>query len=236
MQQLGGEVLAEVLRGAAEVAMEAEMAIVGGHSIDDHEPKFGLAVTGLIDPGELLTNAGGRVGDVLVLTKPVGSGVIATGLKKGLVDSEAEASAVEVMVELNAAAAAAARASGAHAVTDVTGFGLLGHLRELALASGVAACVDATAIPSIAGALDLLADDRALAGGSRENRRLAENYTIFEPGVGEPRRRLLCDAMTSGGLLIATASDRANELPGPVIGELVAGKAGAISVRASSGS
>lgn len=230
IQKLGEQALMEVLRGAAEIAAEAQMTIVGGHSIDDPEPKFGLAVTGLIDPQHLLTNAGGQVGDLVVLTKPVGSGAIATALKKSLVDGTTEATAVRVMVELNAAAAKAAQAAGAHAVTDVTGFGLLGHLHELALASQVAAEVDAAAVPGIAHALELLADDRALAGGSRENRRLAEGYTTFDPKVDEPRRRLLCDAMTSGGLLIAASPERAGELPGRVIAELVAGPAGTISV------
>jgi selenide,water dikinase len=119
---------------------------------------------------------------------------------------------------------------GAHAVTDVTGFGLLGHLHQLAGASGVAAEVDAAAVPAIPGALELLADDRAVAGGSRRNREDAESYATFAGGVDEPRRRLVCDAMTSGGLLIALEPERAAELPGVAIGRLVEGPPGTIRV------
>jgi selenide, water dikinase len=231
METLGPDPLAEVLRGGAEVAEEAGLTIVGGHSIDDREPKFGLSVTALAHPAELMTNAGAKAGDALVLTKPVGSAAITTALKKGLVDGDTVLATVEVMTQLNAAAAEAAKAADANAVTDVTGYGLLGHLHELSIASGVAAEVDATAVPAIANALSLLADDRTLAGGSRENRRVAETYTSFDPNVDEPRRRLLCDAMTSGGLLIAVAPDRAAELPGQVIGRIGAGSAGMISVK-----
>jgi selenide,water dikinase len=115
-------------------------------------------------------------------------------------------------------------------MTDVTGFGLLGHLRELAVASGLSAEVDASAVPAIPGVLELLADDRALAGGSRNNRRYAEDYAVFQDGVDEVRRRLVCDAMTSGGLLVAVARERAMEMPGHVIGRLTEGDAGAITV------
>jgi selenide,water dikinase len=135
------------------------------------------------------------------------------------------------MSTLNDVAGAQARAAGASALTDVTGFGLLGHAHELAAASGVAAEIDAAAIPAIDGVLDLLADERALAGGSRRNRADAESFTTWEAGVDEPRRRLACDAMTSGGLLAAVAPERAAEVDGWVVGRLVAGPAGAIRVR-----
>jgi len=231
VEELGAAPLIEVLRGGADVAEAAGVAIVGGHTIADAEPKYGLAVTGVVRPDELISNASGRAGDALVLTKPLGSGAVSTALKKGFADAELVAAAVEVMCELNADAAGAARAGGAHAMTDVTGFGLLGHLHELAVASGVSAEVDAGAVPAIPGVLELLADDRALAGGSRSNRRHAESYAAFEPGVDEVRRRLVCDAMTSGGLLVALAPERAVELPGEVIGRLTDGEAGAIAVR-----
>ena len=231
VEELGTELLAEVLRGGGEVAASAGAAVLGGHTIDDPEPKYGLAVTGTIDPRELLTITGGRVGDALVLTKPVGAGAVATALKKELVSEETVRAAVEVMSELNVAAAAAARAVDAHAVTDVTGFGLLGHLHGLAAASGLAAEVDAEAVPPIAGALELLSDERALAGGTRRNREHAETYTSFASDVSEARRWLVCDAMTSGGLLIAASVDRASELPGVIIGGLVGGPAGEIAVR-----
>jgi selenide,water dikinase len=231
VEELGAEPLVEVLRGGAEVAEAAGVVILGGHTIADAEPKYGLAVTGVVHPDELISNASGRAGDALVLTKPLGAGAVSTALKKGFVAPDLVASAVEVMCELNAAAADAARAAGAHAMTDVTGFGLLGHLHELAVASDLSAEVDAGAVPAIAGALELLADDRALAGGSRGNRRYAESYTVFEPGVEEVRRRLVCDAMTSGGLLVAVAPERAAQVPGPVIGRLTGGEAGAITVK-----
>ena len=176
--ELGAEMLGEVLRGGHDVVSAAGAVLVGGHTIDDPEPKYGLAVTGVVDPADLITNAGGRAGDALVLTKPLGAGAVTTSLKKGLAPDGVLDAAVEVMTELNAAGAAAARAAGAHAMTDVTGFGLLGHLHELTLASGLAAVLEAGAVPVIDGVLDLLADDRAIAGGSRNNRRYAEEFAV----------------------------------------------------------
>jgi selenide,water dikinase len=191
-----------------------------------------MAVTGIVHPDEVLTNAGGRPGDVLVLTKPLGAGTVATAIKRGLADDGLVARAIEVMTTLNDRAAAQARAAGAHALTDVTGFGLLGHLHELASASGLAAELDAAAVPAIEGVAELLEDDRALAGGSRRNRADAAGFTSFEGGVPEARRRLVADAMTSGGLLAAVDPERAGEIAGWVVGRLVEGPAGRISVRA----
>ena len=230
VDQLGSAMLGEVLRGGHDVVSAAGAAIVGGHTIDDPEPKYGLAVTGVVDPAVLITNAGGRDGDALVLTKPLGAGAVTTSLKKGLAPAAVLEAAVEVMTELNAEAADAARAAGAHAMTDVTGFGLLGHLHELTLAGGVAAVVQADAVPAITGALELLADDRAIAGGSRNNRRYAEEFASFDARVDEVRRRLVTDAMTSGGLLVALDPARAGELPGALIGWLNEGEPGTISV------
>jgi selenide,water dikinase len=227
---LGGDLLAEILRGGADAVAEAGASIVGGHSIDDPEPKYGLAVTGTVHPDRVLTNSGGRAGDVLVLTKPLGAGAVATAIKRGLADSELVDRAIEVMTTLNARAAVQAREAGAYALTDVTGFGLLGHLHELAHASGLAAVVDAAAVPAIDGVLALFADDRALAGGSKRNRADAETFASFAAGVAEPRRRLCCDAMTSGGLLAAVAPERAGAVDGWVVGRLVAGEAGTIRV------
>ena len=226
---LGGDVLAEILRGGADAVAAAGASIVGGHSIDDPEPKYGLAVTGTVHPDRVLTNAGGRAGDALVLTKPLGAGAVATAIKRGLADDGLVQRAVEVMTTLNAAAGAQARAAGAHALTDVTGFGLLGHLHELAEASGLGAVLDAAAVPAIDGVLELLADDRALAGGSKRNRADAEDWTTFAD-VPEPLARLVCDAMTSGGLLAAVAPERAGEIDGWVVGRLVEGAPGSISV------
>ncbi len=233
LQELGEETLVTILRGAASVAADAEVAILGGHSIEDSEPKFGLAVTGVVHPDEVITNASGRPGDTLVLTKPVGAGAVSTALKRGLSGAPL-AEAVRVMTTLNRDAAAAARAAGAHAMTDVTGFGLLGHLHELALASGVAAEVTAGSVPAIDGVVELLSDvdQRAVAGGTRRNRAHAEQFATFATDVPEARRWLVCDAMTSGGLLVAVPEDRAGLVPGVSIGRLTRGAPGTIDVLA----
>jgi selenide,water dikinase len=232
LEELGGEVLAEILRGGADVAHGAGVTILGGHSIDDREPKYGLAVTGVVHPDQALTNAGGRTGDVLVLTKPLGAGAVVTAIKRGLAAPLTEA--VEVMTTLNRDAAQAAVSAGAHALTDVTGFGLLGHLHELAAASELAAELDAAAVPAIDGVIELLGrgDEQAIAGGTRRNRTHAEGFTTFAAEVPEARRWLVCDAMTSGGLLAALPAGRAAAIPGPVVGRLVDGEPGTISVRA----
>ena len=231
LERLGGDVLREILRGGLEVVAEAGAALVGGHSIDDPEPKYGLAVTGVVDPCAMVTNAGGRAGDVLVLTKPLGVGAIVTARKRGAADDDVLAEAVEVMTTLNAAASAAAIEAGAHAMTDVTGFGLLGHLHGLARESGLAAEVVAADVPAIDGVEDLLGDDAAVSGGSRRNGEYADGFTTYAPDVPAWRRRLICDATTSGGLLVAVDPSRAGLVPGPVVGRLVAGEPGAIAVR-----
>jgi selenide,water dikinase len=231
LDSLGGEVLVEILRGAAAVADDAGIPIVGGHSIDDAEPKFGWAVTGVVDPDAVITNAGGRVGDAVVLTKPLGAGAVSTALKRGN-SSAPLAEAVRVMTTLNAGGARAALAAGVHGMTDVTGFGLLGHLHELAVASGVAASVDAAAVPAIDGVVELLSDleERAVAGGTRRNRAHAEEFASFADDVPEALRWLVCDAMTSGGLLAAVDPDRAGSVPGAIVARLVDGPAGTITV------
>jgi selenide,water dikinase len=231
LQRLGGEVLTAILRGGAAACEAAGVAIIGGHSIDDPEPKYGMAVTGIVHPDEVLTNSGGRVGDVLVLTKPLGAGSVATALKRDL-DGAPETAAIEVMTALNREASAAARAARVSALTDVTGFGLLGHLHELALASGVAAELDAATVPAIDGvtALLRLPEEPAIAGGTRRNREHAETFATFDEAVPEELRWLVCDAMTSGGLLAAVDAARAAMVPGPVIGRLVEGVPGAIRV------
>jgi selenide,water dikinase len=232
LERLGADVLAEILRGGHDAVADAGASIVGGHSIDDPEPKYGLAVTGIVDPRDVLTNAGGRTGDVLVLSKPLGAGVAATAIKRGLSADGLAARATAVMCELNRDAARAARAAGAHALTDVTGFGLLGHLHELAAASGVAAEIDAAAIPAIDGVLGLLeAGDDAIAGGTRRNREWSETFTTFADDVPEHLRWLACDAMTSGGLLAAVPPERVEAAMGVVVGRLFDGPAGQVSLR-----
>ncbi len=234
LERLGVEVLGEILRGGGDVVSLAGAAVVGGHSIDDPEPKYGLAVTGLVHPDDVFTNAAAVPGDVLVLTKPLGVGAVTTAQKRGLTDDVRLLDcAVEVMVTLNASAAVGARDADAHAVTDVTGFGLLGHLHNLCRASGVAAVIDGDRVPAIDGVLDLLddADEQAVSGGSRRNRDYAATFTTFADGVAVARERLVCDATTSGGLLVAVAEDRAAQVPGPVVGRVVAGEPGTIVVR-----
>ena len=232
LRDLGEDVLVEILRGGAAVAAAAGAAILGGHSIEDAEPKYGMAVTGVAHPEEVITNSGARAGDALVLTKPLGAGAVSTAVKRGLSGAPLS-SAVEVMTTLNAEAAAAARAARVSAMTDVTGFGLLGHLRELALASGVAAEIRAADVPAIEGVRELLAEagEAAVAGGSRRNRAHAQGFSSFAAGVAEHDRWLVCDAMTSGGLLAAVAPARADRLPGWVIGRLVDGPPGEIEVQ-----
>ncbi len=231
LEQLGGDILREILRGGADVAAAAGIAVVGGHSIDDPEPKYGMSVTGTVHPDELISNAGAQAGDVLVLTKPLGVGAITTARKRGNRDDDLLARGVATMTQLNDAASAAARAAGASAMTDVTGFGLLGHLHSLGRASGVAALIDSAAVPAIDGVLELLDSDDAVSGGSRRNGEYADTFTTFAAGVDAARRRLICDATTSGGLLIAVRPEAAGSLPGPIVGEIVAGEPGAIAVR-----
>ena len=223
LEALGGEVLGAILRGGLDVVTAAGASIVGGHSIKDDEPKYGLAVTGLVDPARVVSNAGGRAGDVLVLTKPLGVGAIVTARKKGLADDALLARAVDVMTTLNAEASAAALAAGVHAMTDVTGFGLLGHLHHLARESGLAAEVVAADVPAIDGVGAVLGD--GMSGGSRRN---AEWAASFTSGDVPP---LLVDATTSGGLLCALPASTADAVPGVVVGRLVDGPAGTIMVR-----
>ncbi|MEA2229416.1 MAG: selenide, water dikinase [Solirubrobacteraceae bacterium] len=230
LERLGGDVLREVLRGGLDVVAQAGAALVGGHSIDDPEPKYGLAVTGTVDPARLVSNAGGRARDVLVLTKPLGVGAIVTARKRGGEDDALLAAAVAVMAALNDRAAEAATAAGAHAMTDVTGFGFLGHLHNVARESGLAAEVEAAAVPAIAGVEALLADEGGVSGGSRRNAEYAAGFTTYAAGVPDWRRRLLADATTSGGLLVAVDPGAAAAIPGPVVGRLLGGRPGAIAV------
>jgi len=229
LERLGADVLGAILRGAHDVVAAAGASIVGGHSIDDPEPKYGLAVMGVVDPSAVLTNAGASPGDGLFLTKPLGAGVVATAVKRGLASDDLVAEGIAVMTTLNAGGLRAAREAGASALTDVTGFGLLGHLHELALASGCAAEIDAAAVPAIGGVLALLeAGADVVAGGTRRNREYAETFAAFAADVPEARRWLVCDAMTSGGLLAAVADP--SGIDGWVVGTLVEGPAGTIRV------
>ena len=213
------DLLGDVLEGAAEVLERAGVTIVGGHSIDDPEPKFGLAVTGLIDPNEILTNQGARPGDVMVLTKPLGTGLIATGIKRGIVDQKTRDLAVETMVRLNDDAAAAARVAKASAVTDVTGFGLLGHLHEML--QSVGAEIEFARIPLLGGAHQL-ATDGIIAGGSKRNHADALAFSDLD-AVDAVTATIVTDAQTSGGLLIAVDPSKADTIVDAVPGSAVIG-------------
>ncbi len=215
------ELAAEVLRGGLEIALAAGCHLAGGHSIDDPEPKYGLAVTGLADPAQLLRIDAGLAGLPLTLTKPIGIGVLNARHKA---TGEVSQEAVEVMTTLNAAASQAALAAGLRCATDVTGFGLLGHLFKLARASGVSAVIDHAAVPVLAGARSALRDGY-LPGGSRRNLDWVRPHADFG-GLDEAELLLLADAQTSGGLLVA------GELPGaPVIGELVPAGGAVLTIR-----
>jgi selenide, water dikinase len=230
LESLGGDALREVLRGGAAVAAEAGVAVVGGHSIDDPEPKYGMAVTGAVHPERIVRNSTALAGDELFLTKPVGGGAASTALKRGLAPDGLAAAAVEVMTTLNRDAAVAAVSAGASAMTDVTGFGLLGHLRELTEASGVAAEVEAEAVPVIPGVLELLGSaEPPISGGTRRNRDWVEPLVDWDAAVPEELRWLLCDAMTSGGLLVAAAPG--SPAPGERVGRLTEGESGRMAVR-----
>jgi selenide,water dikinase len=209
---LAFELLARVLDGGADVVQQAGALIGGGHSIDDAEPKYGLAVVGTVDPERVLTNAGARVGDSIVITKPIGLGVISTALKRDAAPAALVDEAVRVMTTLNAGARDAATELGdaVHAATDVTGFGLLGHLREMLVASNVGAEITVASVPVIDGVRELLADGM-VAGGTQRNHAFV-NESVDWGSLPEPEQLLLADAQTSGGLLLAVAADRADDL------------------------
>lgn len=214
------ELLLRILQGGQDKLEEAGCVLGGGHSVRDAELKFGYSITGLIHPARVLRNAGVRPGDQLWLTKPLGTGVVTTALKRGAAAPDHIAAAVAAMRQLNRAASEAALGHGAHAATDITGFGLLLHARELALASGVHLRLRAAAMPLLPGALGY-----ALAHQSQgllNNRAFAGDAVDFAPGVDETLRALLFDPQTSGGLLVALPPQRAAGFPGTWIGEAVA--------------
>ncbi|WP_076810473.1 selenide, water dikinase SelD [Brachybacterium sp. P6-10-X1] len=208
------ELLREVLAGGLAIAQEAGVPVIGGHSVDDPEPKYGMAVTGTADPDRLLRNDAARPGLPLTLTKPLGVGLLNNRMTS---TAEVSAAAVETMTTLNREAARAALDAGARAATDVTGFGLLGHLHKMTRASGVGAVVDRSAVPLIDGAAEALRDGY-VSGGTRRNLDWVRDHLQAGPGITEDDLLLLADAQTSGGLLVV------GEVPGhPIIGEIVGG-------------
>jgi selenide,water dikinase len=215
--------LAEVLAGAAETAAECGYLTIGGHTIDDEVPKFGLAVIGEVPPARVLTNSGLRAGDDVVLTKRLGTGVVATAIKSGIASADVTAAAVESMRGTNARASTAALRAGATGCTDVTGFGLLGHLGQMALASGVDVEIDVSSVPVLPGVRELL-ERGAVAGGTRRNLDWMRSRVELN-GVDEVTVFILADAQTSGGLVFGAAPD----LAAGAVGELT--EAGVPAVR-----
>ncbi len=237
--ELDVEVLGEILRGGAEAARAAGIDIVGGHTIKSEEPIYGLAVTGIVHPDRVVSNAGGKVGDKLVLTKPIGVGILTTAAKNDEDRLGAIGTAIEVMKTLNRAAAEAMTEVGVHACTDITGFGLLGHLRNVGAASGVTAVIEHAAVPVLEAARTYATEGIA-PGGTHANWRFLAEWVTWPQDLPKSEQLLLCDAQTSGGLLIAVAPDRVDDLVAAlqrkgvgthaVVGELVEGAPGKIRV------
>jgi selenide, water dikinase len=208
---LDAAVLAEILQGGAAKAREAGIDIVGGHTIKTDEPIYGLSVTGIVDIARAITNAGGKPRDVLVLTKPVGVGIVTTASKQDKDRLGAIDAAITLMATLNRSAMEAMQAVGVHAATDVTGFGLLGHLRNMTVASGCMAKVSASAVPFLEAAR-IYVEGGIAPGGTHANLRFLSDFVDYDTAVDRGARLLLCDAQTSGGLLIACASEDARAL------------------------
>ena len=208
---LSKDILVSILKGAHAKAEEAGLLIAGGQTIHDKEPKYGLAVIGQVKPGEETTNAGARPGDRLVLTKPIGTGIVTTAHKQGVVAPDVLAEAIRQMSTLNSAASEAMRRIGVHACTDITGFGLLGHLRGMVAASGVKATVYSSRVPILPGAQELLAQGIA-PGGTYRNLESLDGVVEWDSAVEDDNRLLLCDAQTSGGLLISVSSENLDTL------------------------
>jgi selenide,water dikinase len=225
------DLLGQIVKGGADKAAEAGVPILGGHSVDDPEPKYGLVALGLVHPERVVSNRGARPGDALVLTKPIGIGIITTAIKRDAAPSEAVREAVAAMAALNRAAGEAMVAVGVHAATDVTGFGLLGHLAELLRAGRVGARVEASAVPILPD-VPRLAREGFVPGGTRRNLEALADFVRWPDALDETGRLILCDAQTSGGLLLSVPPERRRQLlealhrrgaGGAVIGEVVAG-------------
>ena len=236
---LARDMLGTVLKGGHDKAAEAGCMIVGGHTVDDSEPKYGLSVVGIVEPGKQVTNAGAQPGDSLVLTKPIGTGIITTGCKQGKSPPEVLEKAVQTMATLNRAASEAMMKTGVNACTDVTGFGLLGHLRSMVRGSGVSAKVRFGQVPILPGTWELL-EQEVVPGGTYRNLQSVDNSVQWHQDLTEQQRLLLCDAQTSGGLLISVAGEKLGSLLSEleaagvatrsVVGEITQGQPGKIHV------
>ena len=229
--ELPKDILGEILQGGYAKAQEAGCLIIGGHTVDDREPKYGLAALGLVEPGKEITNAGARPGDKLVLTKPLGTGIITTAGKQQEVEAEVLDRAISTMSTLNQAASDTMIKVGVNAATDITGFGLIGHLNSMMRASGTAAQVELSRIPVIPGTWDLISKG-TVPGGTLRNQESADRYVQWHEDISREARLLLCDAQTSGGLLISVPPEKSGQLlqklaaagvsTDQVIGEVVA--------------
>lgn len=240
IHKLDKSVLADILRGAGDKMKEAGVTLVGGHSIDDNEPKFGMAVTGLIRPDRVRTNAGAKPGDRLILTKPIGVGILTTSIKKDQLAPEEVDRVTRVMATLNKTAAETMEPYDVHACTDVTGFGLLGHTLEMARGSGTEIRIDAKSVPVLPRVREL-AEAGFVPGGTKNNFAHVECAVQFPDELDAIGRYILCDAVTSGGLLIALEAAEADALlkellargvEAACIGEVTSGEAGRITVTA----
>jgi selenide,water dikinase len=245
---LGPEVVAEVLRGGGDVCRQAGAIVVGGHTIDDKEPKFGLSVLGIVHPDRVVRNVGALPGDVLLLTKPLGTGIIGTALKRGLEDETTARAAIDSMATLNKDACEVMQEVGVHAATDVTGFGILGHLHEMLDGSGCAGELEFAGLPLLERALEHAANG-VVPGRTADVIAYAAEFTGWDAHpapvtTGAPADdlavwRILCDPQTSGGLLMAVAPENVERLTAglvsrgvlaAVVGHAVAGEAGHITV------
>lgn len=240
-EEVPPEVVAAILRGGAAKAREAGCVIVGGHTIRNPQPIYGMSVTGLVHPRRLLTNAAARPGNILVLTKPLGTGIVTTAIKRGLASATAAQRAIASMSRLNDVGADLAERGWVRAATDVTGFGLLGHLGSMCRASGVGAELEAAALPVLP-TVEALIEQDCVPGGTRRNLEAASEWTEFAPEVSAARRLIAADAQTSGGLLLAVPKARLDAvlawlreqrtLCAAVVGRIVKARPGRIRVRA----
>ena len=214
IKKLGPDILADIMRGAADKVKESGAVTVGGHSVDDQEPKFGLSVTGIAHPDAIWKNVGAKPGDVLVITKPIGVGIMTTGIKRNAVTAEQEKIVTETMALLNKSAAESLKPYHPNAVTDVTGFGLLGHASEMARGSEVTLEISLSRVPVLDGAFELAAKG-VVPGGSKSNHKWLENDVVYE-NIDDVEQLVLCDSITSGGLLVAISEKEA----GPYVEEM----------------
>jgi selenide, water dikinase len=205
------EVLAEILRGGVDKILEAGAVLLGGHTVTDKEIKYGVSVTGTVHPDRVVTNAGAKPGDVLILTKPLGTGILSTAFKNNAIGEEGLSEAVRSMTTLNKGASEAMQKVGVHACTDVTGFGLAGHLYEMASASGVYAKVILSELPIMAGVLAQIEKDN-VPGGAYANRKHFGQWVDFEDGISDLYKMEVFDPQTSGGLLLSVPKEKVNEL------------------------